>query len=85
MDEAVQKLHNWNTNEKLREKKISKISQMDSNGGEFDMLDLLAFNCNQLTSDLRETSSHEAQDKILTDYLKRIDQEFEPINDFRDG
>lgn len=58
---------------------------MDLNNGEYDMLDLLAFNCNQLRTDLRELSSHEAQDKILNDYLKRIDQEFEPINDFQDG
>lgn len=58
---------------------------MDLNDGEYDMLDRLAFNCNQLTANLRESSSHEAHDKILNDYLKRIDLEFEPINDFRDG
>lgn len=58
---------------------------MDLNDSEYDMLDLLAFNCNQLTTDLRESTSQENQKKILNDYLKRIDQKFEPINEFREG
>lgn len=58
---------------------------MESGDNEYDMLDLLAFNCNYLTTKLRETSNFDEQEKILQDYLKKIDKEFNPINEIREG
>lgn len=51
----------------------------------YDMLDLLAYNCNCLTAKLRETSQSDEQEKILHDFLKKIDKEFNPINEIREG
>lgn len=58
---------------------------MDLNEYEYEMLDLLAYNCNQLTAQLKETKSTEDQEKILEQYLKRIDKEFESINEIAEG
>lgn len=52
---------------------------------EYDMLDLLAYNCSQLTAQLSEANLLDDQDKILADYIKRIDNEFETINEFKEG
>lgn len=58
---------------------------MDLNDFEYDMLDLLAYNCNQLTSELKDTKHADDQEKILEQYLKKIDKEFEPINEIAEG
>lgn len=58
---------------------------MDTNDTEYDMLDLLAFNCNQLSSKLRETKHADEQEKILETFLNKIDDEFEPINEIAEG
>lgn len=58
---------------------------MDLSDNEYDMLDLLAFNSNQLTIQLRETNNADEQEKILLAYLMKIDKEFEPINEFQEG
>lgn len=58
---------------------------MDSGDNEYDMLDLLAYNCNYLTGKLRETSYTDEQEKILHDFLKKIDKEFNPIKEIREG
>lgn len=52
---------------------------------EYDMLDLLAYNCNLLRAQLRETNSVNEQEKIIQAYLKKVDKEFKPINEFREG
>lgn len=58
---------------------------MNLSDNDYDMLDLLAYNCNQLTAELRETNHADGQEKILQAYLKKIDKEFDPINEFREG
>lgn len=58
---------------------------MDSVDNDYDMLDLLAYNCNFLTAQLRDTSQPIEQEKILHDFLKKIDKEFNPINEIREG
>lgn len=58
---------------------------MDLSDNDYDMLDLLAFNCNQLTTQLRATNSIESQEKILNEHLKKVDKEFESINEFQEG
>lgn len=58
---------------------------MDVNDSEYDMLDLLAYNCNQLNLQLRETKYADEQEKILDAYLKKIDREFEPIDEIAEG
>lgn len=58
---------------------------MDTNDTEYDMLDLLAYNCNQLSSKLRETKYADEQEKILETFLNKIDDEFEPINEIAEG
>lgn len=58
---------------------------MDINDCEYDMLDLLAFNCNQLTVQLKESKNADEQEKILDAYLNKIDKEFEPINEIAEG
>lgn len=58
---------------------------MDSSDTEYDMLDLLAYNCNQLTGQLRETNNVDEQEKLIQGYLKKTDKEFEPINEIREG
>ena len=58
---------------------------MDSVDNEYDMLDLLAYNCNYLTGKLRETSHTDEQEKIVHDFLKKIDKEFNPIKEIQEG
>lgn len=58
---------------------------MDLNESEYDMLDLLAYNSNQLNVELNETKKADEQEKILEQYLKKIDKEFEPINEIAEG
>lgn len=58
---------------------------MDSSDTEYDMLDLLAYNCNQLSGQLRETNNADEQEKMIQGYLKKTDKEFEPINEIREG
>lgn len=58
---------------------------MDSVDSDYDMLDLLAYNCNYLTAQLRETSQPNEQEKIINDFLKKIDKEFNPISEIREG
>lgn len=57
---------------------------MDSVEADYDMLDLLAWNCNQLANQLIEKSDDE-QAKIIEDYIKRVDTEFKAIKDFKEG
>lgn len=60
---------------------------MDPDDLEYDnMLDLLSFNCNQLSIDLNECQSiAEEQNKILFEYLKKADGLHKSINDFKEG
>lgn len=58
---------------------------MDTTDSEYDMLDLLAYNCNQLTVQLRESKNADEQEKIIDAYLKKIDKEFDPINEIAEG
>lgn len=58
---------------------------MDSGDSEYDMLDLLAYNCNYLTTKLREAANIDEQDRILHDFLKKINKEFKPIREIREG
>lgn len=58
---------------------------MDINDCEYDMLDLLAYNCNQLTTQLRESKNADEQEKIIEAYLKKIDRDFEPIDEIAEG
>lgn len=58
---------------------------MDLNESEYDMLDLLAYNCNQLNAQLRETKHPDEQEKFIEQHLKKIDKEFEPINEISEG
>lgn len=65
---------------------LVQIEIMDpADGEDYDMLDLLAYNCSTLTAQLSETKSAEEQEKLLSDYLKRVDKEFEPINELKEG
>lgn len=57
---------------------------MDSNDTDYDMLDLLAWNCTNLMCQLNESDSADTE-QILEKYLKRVDGEFDTIADFRDG
>lgn len=58
---------------------------MESSDNEYDMLDLLAWNCGQLTAQLSEAESPDAENKLLNEYIKRVDSEFETINEFKEG
>lgn len=58
---------------------------MDAIDSEYDMLDLLAYNCNYLTAQLRDTPQPGEQEKIVSDFLKKIDKEFKPIKEIREG
>lgn len=50
----------------------------------YDMLDLLAYNCNDLSERLSEEnpSNHE---QIILDYIKKADNLHKKINDFKEG
>lgn len=58
---------------------------MDSSDVEYDMLDLLAWNMNQLASKLKESNTEPEKKNVLSEYIRRLDQEFKEINDFNDG
>lgn len=58
---------------------------MDSNDTDYDMLDLLAWNCTNLMCQLNESESTDTEQSILEKYLKRVDGEFDTITDFKDG
>lgn len=58
---------------------------MDSVDSEYDVLDLLAYNCNYLTAQLRDTPQPNEQEKVINDFLKKIDKEFNPIDEIREG
>lgn len=60
---------------------------MDSgeNDMAYDMLDLLAYKCNSLTAQLRETSYADEQEKLVHDFLHKIDKEFNTIDEIREG
>lgn len=59
---------------------------MDDDKSEYDMIDLLAYECNLLNDALsQENLSTDEQNEILTNYLKRADTQHDPINDFKDG
>lgn len=57
---------------------------MDSSQADYDMLDLLAWNCNQLSNQLIDKTDDE-QETIIDEYIKRVDNEFETIKDFQEG
>lgn len=59
-------------------------TKMDSSEADYDMLDLLAWNCNQLSSELIDKPEDEQQ-KIIDEYIKRVDSEFETIKEFKEG
>lgn len=56
---------------------------MDSEGQAYEMLDLLAYHCNDLSRQLKE--SPEQEKAILHEYLGKVNEEFEPIDEFADG
>lgn len=58
---------------------------MNSESDEYDMLDLLAFNCSNLTEQLFTIKNTDEHDQILLDYIKKADSEYKSINDFKDG
>lgn len=59
-------------------------SKMDAE--DYDMLDILAFNCNQLSADLFDsTLSGEDQNRILFEYITKADTTHKSINNFKDG
>lgn len=59
---------------------------MDDDKSEYDMIDLLAYECNLLSEALsHENLSNDDQNEILMNYLKRADSQHDPINDFKDG
>lgn len=58
---------------------------MDSDEQNYDMLDVLAYNCNELSIDLSDIKSNENQNKILLDYISKADNEHKSINDFKEG
>lgn len=58
---------------------------MDSCDAENDMLDLLAWNCSQLTAQLSDINSLDAKKKLLDEHIKRMDNDFDTINDFKEG
>lgn len=64
---------------------FKKIFSMDSSDSEYDMLDLLAWNSNQLAAQISDADTDLEKNKILSDYIKRADEEFKEINDFSEG
>lgn len=65
-------------------KKIVLRFVMDSDS-EYDMLDMLAYSCNQLTLQLRKTNLVDEQEKCILEHLKKVDKEFEPIKEIQEG
>lgn len=66
-------------------KLFEKLFNMDSSDAEYDMLDLLAWNSNQLSAQLSEAETEADKNRIITEYIKRSDEEFKEINDFNEG
>lgn len=66
-------------------KLFKKVFSMDSSDVEYDMLDLLAWNMKQLEAKLSDAKTDSEKNKILIEYIKRVDQEFKEINDFNEG
>lgn len=59
---------------------------MEDDKSEYDMIDLLAYECNLLNEALsHENLSIDEQNEIIENYLKRADTQHDPINDFKDG
>ena len=58
---------------------------MDCSDSEYEMLDLLAWNCNQLSAQLADAKSPDDESKIITEYLKKVDEEFSSVSDFKEG
>lgn len=59
---------------------------MDDEKAEYDMIDLLAYECNLLNEELaQENLSLDEQNEILMNYLRKADSQHDPINDFKDG
>lgn len=59
---------------------------MEDDKSEYDMIDLLAYECNLLNEALLlEDLSIDEQNEILMNYLKKVDSQHDPINDFKDG
>lgn len=56
---------------------------LDLEGQAYEMLDLLAYHCNDLSRQLKETPDQAKV--ILHDYLAKVNAEFEPIDEFADG
>lgn len=66
-------------------KKLFNVS-MDDEKVDYDMIDLLAYECNLLNEALsHEDLTSDEQNEILINYLKRADAQHEPINDFKEG
>lgn len=64
-------------------KTLRRVFTMDS---EHDMLDLLAFNCSQLTAQLASKSaSPEDQNRLIAEYIEKANAEHKSINDFKQG
>jgi hypothetical protein len=59
----------------------SDLSLLDAS-----MLDLLAFNCGDLSEKIWECKSEEAKNKLVLDYLSKTDvTNHKPIDDFTEG
>ncbi|XP_037047631.1 NHL repeat-containing protein 2 [Bradysia coprophila] len=60
-------------------------ASMDDDKSDYDMIDLLAYECNLLNEALsHENLTSDEQNEILINYLKRADSQHEPINDFKE-
>lgn len=59
---------------------------MDDEKADYDMIDLLAYECNLLNEALsQENLTADEQNDILNNYLKKADSQHQPINDFKEG
>lgn len=57
---------------------------MDTEEETYDMLDILAFNCNALTEKLLDETPSDHEQTIL-EYIKKADASHKKINDFKEG
>lgn len=57
---------------------------MDTEEEAYDMLDVLAFNCNALTEKLLDDNPSDHEQTIL-EYIKKADDLHKTINDFKEG
>lgn len=59
---------------------------MDDDKCEYDMIDLLAYQCNLLNEELSSPNiSTDEHSEILQNYLRKADSQHDSINDFKDG